>query len=96
MPQEPNSENAQALPGHFASTVGLGVDAANELDRREYQLKHTHRVGFWVDGHCGYMVSGGYFDTALRACETAWERVREAEASGSDPAWKFATPKVLR
>jgi hypothetical protein len=25
MPQELNSENAQALPGHVASTVGLGV-----------------------------------------------------------------------
>ena len=24
MPQEPNSENEQALPGHVASTVGLG------------------------------------------------------------------------
>ena len=25
MPQELNSENEQALPGHVASTVGLGV-----------------------------------------------------------------------
>ena len=28
MPQELNSENEQAVPGHVASTVGLGVNAA--------------------------------------------------------------------
>ena len=78
-------------PAIVGSNAGLGGDAAYELERRGYELKHTRCVGFWVDGNCGYMVSGGYFDTAQRACETAWERVQEAEASGAEPAWKFST-----
>ena len=83
-------ENGYQMIGEDRGNGGLGDDAAYELERRGYELRHTHRVGFWVDGRCGYMVSG-YFDTAQRACETAWERVQEAEASGAEPAWKFST-----
>ena len=94
MTTEAHDDSERLQPLGLASTDLLGVDAAHELERRGYELKHTHRVGFWVDGRCGYMVSGGYFDTAQRACETAWERVQEAEAKGSEPAWKFPTPNV--
>lgn len=90
----PYTAKGHAGDGTVTACVEAGVDAAHELERRGYELKHTHRVGFWVDGRCGYMVSGGYFDTAQRACETAWERVQEAEANDSDPAWKFPTPNV--
>lgn len=94
MTTEAHDDSERLQPLGLASTDLLGVDAAHELERRGYELKHTHRVGFWVDGRCCYMVSGGYFDTAQRACETAWERVQEAEAKGSEPAWKFPTPNA--
>jgi hypothetical protein len=36
MPQQLNSENAQTLPGHVASTVGLGVLVENDCEDQGY------------------------------------------------------------
>lgn len=58
------------------------------LRRKGYTIKHTAAVGWWVDGVCGYMVSG-YHPTEALAIEAAGNAIVEAKASGRNPCWLF-------
>lgn len=57
------------------------------LQRHGYTIKHTI-VGWWVDGACGYMVSG-YHSTEPEAIGAASDAIAKAKAAGSRPAWMF-------
>lgn len=57
------------------------------LKRKGYAIKHT-AVGWWVDGVCGYMVSG-YHPTEALAVAAADKAIADAKASGSRPCWMF-------
>lgn len=58
------------------------------LLRSGYTIKHTSSVGWWVDGVCGYLVSG-YHDTEAVAVEEAGKAIAEASADGRRPCWMF-------
>jgi len=52
-----------------------------------YQLKHTDVVGWWVDGRCGYLVTG-YYDTREVAVETARGLIAAAKRDNERrPVW---------
>lgn len=57
------------------------------LQRKGYTIKHA-AVGWWVDGVCGYMVSG-YHPTEALAIEAAGKAIAEAKKSGGTPCWMF-------
>ncbi len=57
------------------------------LQRHGYTIKHTS-VGWWVDGACGYMVSG-YHATEDLAVSAAGDAIKQAKAVGSRPSWLF-------
>lgn len=57
------------------------------LQRKGCTIKHTS-VGWWVDGACGYMVSG-YHPTEGEAIAAAGAAIREAKARGERPVWMF-------
>lgn len=58
------------------------------LRRLGYSIKNTSAVGWWVDGLCGYMVSG-YYATAAQAVAAAGQRIKDARATGARPIWLF-------
>lgn len=58
------------------------------LQRLGYSIKYTSAVGWWVDGVCGYKVSG-YWPTEDQAVTEAGERIRAAVAAGEQPIWLF-------
>lgn len=57
------------------------------LQRKDHTIKHT-LVGWWVDGACGYMVSG-YHPTEDLAILAAGIAIAEAKNSGRKPCWMF-------
>lgn len=57
------------------------------LRQRGYTIKHTN-IGWWVDGACGYMVSG-YHPTERLAIEAASRAISQAKAAGMQPCWLF-------
>jgi len=71
------------MKGNIASTQGK----LRWLKRHRYQLKNSE-IGWWVDGACGFLVSG-YFKYRHEAIKTAFERVREAKAKDEHPTWLF-------
>lgn len=58
------------------------------LQRKGYKIKHTD-VGWWVDGACGYMVSG-YHPIEDLAIKAASQAIASAIASGDRPCWLFS------
>jgi hypothetical protein len=56
------------------------------IERLGYSVKHTEAVGWWVDGACGYLVSG-YWQTATEAVNKAAAEIAEARRAGVHPAW---------
>lgn len=56
------------------------------LLRRGYAIKHSEKVGWWVDGAYGYLVAGYYPSEAL-AVGMATKAIAAAKASGSRPCW---------
>lgn len=57
------------------------------LLRKGYTIKHTS-VGWWVDGACGYLVSG-YHPTEDLAVAAASTAISDAMSSASRPCWLF-------
>jgi hypothetical protein len=57
------------------------------LQRHGYIIKHTI-VGWWVDGACGYMVSG-YHSTEHLAIDAASDAIAKAKAARGRPVWMF-------
>ncbi len=53
-----------------------------------YQIKHTKEVGWWIDGRCGYQVSG-YFPEKIIALSKGIERICEAKRDSTQPVWLF-------
>jgi hypothetical protein len=64
------------------------LDSVRRLENLGYKIKHT-KVGWWVDGLCGYQVCG-YYKTKREAVLTAMEIRRLAKNCGAKPLWRFA------
>ncbi len=51
-----------------------------------YVLKYTDVVGWWVDGRCGYLVTG-YYQSREHAVETARMMIAAPRRDGERPIW---------
>lgn len=57
------------------------------LLRAGYTIKHT-LIGWWVDGACGYMVSG-YHNSQTDAVAAADTAIADAKKARCRPVWLF-------
>jgi len=57
------------------------------LIKHNYQINHSH-IGWWVDGLCGYLVSG-YYSTRKEAVLEAYSRIQKAIKTKEHPVWFF-------
>ena len=58
------------------------------LEALGYEVNHTHIVGWWVDGCCGYNVAG-YQNCEQDAVDAAWLEIQTVRIEGRHPIWLY-------
>jgi len=58
-----------------------------ELETMGYTVKHSD-ICWWVDGVCGYRVTG-YYGSEQEAVNAAWTEIQIARAMGKHPIWLY-------
>lgn len=56
-------------------------------EQQGYELKHSP-AGWWVDGACGFLVSG-YYKSKRQAIDTAKRTIEEAKRKNESHTWRF-------
>ncbi len=56
------------------------------MERAGYTLKHTSYGVWFVDGYCGYLVTGYHEDRGY-AIRHAYRLIREAQRATNHPSW---------